>query len=331
MRHNMILMLLIGGFAWSSLAFGQSATHDDVTLDAGGSGSAWLRFEPDGDTLKKFRFWAGSTTGSLDIDGPNDNCIARIFGDSPRNSFTVRGSGFGVGTLSPAESLHVFAGDLSAFSNARVLVENDHSTTVLRTGFELVNNGPSRFELNNTATDQTWAFQTNNSDGFLINRLGSGGNEMSIRKSGQVTMGPAGKINFLLDVPGNLTIDGTLTQNSDRDKKEAFENVDCQQILESVTRLPITSWHYKDDPHGLRHVGPMAQDFHREFQIGKDNKTIATVDADGVALAAIQALNDRIDQLANHLEEKDKQLTAAEHRIAELESVLSENTVPHER
>lgn len=34
--------------------------------------------------------------------------------------------------------------------------------------------------LQNTSTSQTWAFQTNNSDGFLINRLGSGGNEMSI-------------------------------------------------------------------------------------------------------------------------------------------------------
>jgi hypothetical protein len=34
----------------------------------------------------------------------------------------------------------------------------------------------------------------------------------------------------------------------------------------------------------------MAQDFHAAFQVGDDDKHIATVDADGVALAAIQGL-----------------------------------------
>jgi trimeric autotransporter adhesin len=32
----------------------------------------------------------------------------------------------------------------------------------------------------------------------------------------------------------------------------------------------------------------MAQDFHAAFQVGDDDKHITTVDADGVALAAIQ-------------------------------------------
>ena len=68
-----------------------------------------------------------------------------------------------------------------------VRVENTHLAMALRAGFELVNNGPSRLELQNTSTNQTWALQTNNSYGFLINQLGSGGNELSIRKTGLVT------------------------------------------------------------------------------------------------------------------------------------------------
>ena len=39
-----------------------------------------------------------------------------------------------------------------------------------------------------------------------------------------------------------------------------------------------------------------AQDFHAAFGLGSDDKTIATVDADGVALAAIQGLNSKVDQ-----------------------------------
>jgi hypothetical protein len=45
-------------------------------------------------------------------------------------------------------------------------------------------------------------------------------------------------------------------------------------ILDRVSRLPITSWHFKTDPR-KRHVGPMAQDFHAAFGLdGDDDKHI---------------------------------------------------------
>jgi hypothetical protein len=37
-------------------------------------------------------------------------------------------------------------------------------------------------------------------------------------------------------------------------------------------------------------MGPMAQDFYAAFGLGEDDRHIATVDADGVALAGVQAL-----------------------------------------
>jgi len=37
------------------------------------------------------------------------------------------------------------------------------------------------------------------------------------------------------------------------------------------------------------HLGPVAQDFHAAFGLGADDKHIATVDADGVALAPSRA------------------------------------------
>jgi len=46
-----------------------------------------------------------------------------------------------------------------------------------------------------------------------------------------------------------------------------------------------------DKVSALRHVGPMAQDFYAAFHVGEDDRHITSIDEDGVALAAIEALH----------------------------------------
>ena len=58
-------------------------------------------------------------------------------------------------------------------------------------------------------------------------------------------------------------------------------------------------------------MGPMAQDFRAAFGLGVNEKTIVTVDADGVALAAIQGLNEKTTGL-------EKRNAALEERVAKL-------------
>lgn len=87
-----------------------------------------------------------------------------------------------------------------------------------------------------------------------------------------------------------LSTGGTWTNSSDVARKENFEKVDGDDVLEKLAALAIRSWNYKDDERTVRHIGPTAQDFHAAFRLGDTNKAIATVDADGVSLAAIQAL-----------------------------------------
>jgi len=87
-----------------------------------------------------------------------------------------------------------------------------------------------------------------------------------------------------------LTVNGTFVSSSDRNVKENFAPVQPREVLEKVLALPLSRWNYKADP-ATRHVGPMAQDFYAAFNLDADDKHIATVDADGVALAAIQGLN----------------------------------------
>jgi hypothetical protein len=103
--------------------------------------------------------------------------------------------------------------------------------------------------------------------------------------------------------PGEPPITGG--DASDRDLKTDFAEVDADAVLAAVRDLPITTWTYKDEP-GVRHIGPMAQDFAAAFGVGGDDRRINRVDASGVALAAIQALAARLE--------------AAEARIAELSS-----------
>jgi len=104
---------------------------------------------------------------------------------------------------------------------------------------------------------------------------------------------------------------------SDRNAKTDFAPVDTRAILERVAGLPMESWRYKSQDASVRHIGPMAQDFHSAFGLGEDARGINSIDADGVALAAIQGLYQLV-------KEKDAALAAQQERIAALEARLLE-------
>jgi hypothetical protein len=118
---------------------------------------------------------------------------------------------------------------------------------------------------------------------------------------------------------GNLVIAGTLSQGSDRAIKQDFAAVNPQEILDKVVALPLQTWAYTNDA-SRRHLGPVAQDFHAAFGLnGDDDKHIATVDADGVALAAIQGLNQKLEARSRELEAEN---TALKARLDRLERLL---------
>ncbi|HEX3466908.1 MAG TPA: tail fiber domain-containing protein [Candidatus Elarobacter sp.] len=83
---------------------------------------------------------------------------------------------------------------------------------------------------------------------------------------------------------------GSWASLSDRNAKTNIVPLDDAAVLDKVDALPISRWSYKTE-HGVRHVGPMAQDFYAAFKVGADDKHITSIDEDGVALAAIRALH----------------------------------------
>jgi len=80
--------------------------------------------------------------------------------------------------------------------------------------------------------------------------------------------------------------------------------------MSKVADLPVTTWSYRSEP-GVRHLGPVAQDFHRAFGLGADARHIAALDTGGVALAAIKGLNTTV-------EKQGRQIARLRARLAEI-------------
>jgi len=114
---------------------------------------------------------------------------------------------------------------------------------------------------------------------------------------------------------------GSWSSVSDRNAKQNFAPVDGTGLLARLASIPVLTWNYKAQDASIRHLGPMAQDFYAAFQVGEDNKHIATVDADGVALAAIQALYQRSVQKDRKIEQLTQEVDELRARLTRLEQL----------
>jgi len=117
---------------------------------------------------------------------------------------------------------------------------------------------------------------------------------------------------------------------SDSNSKTDFETIKPREILSKVASMPVSSWHYKHDLH-RRYIGPMAQDFHAAFGLGSDDKTISTLDSDGVMYAAIQGLVEELkerDKTIEELKAKSAEMDALKARLQSFEERLNNSLPP---
>jgi hypothetical protein len=135
---------------------------------------------------------------------------------------------------------------------------------------------------------------------------------------------------------------GVWTNGSSREFKDRFAKLNAMDVLSRVISLPVLAWNYKGTDE--RHIGPIAEDFYSAFGLGTDKRYIATVDASGVALAAIQGLNQKlvaesaalkaegkakdakIAAQASTLAAQASKLSVLEKKASELDSVKAELT-----
>jgi len=201
----------------------------------------------------------------------------------------------GVGTSSPSDSLHVARSN----GTSGITVTESSSTIAARALLNLENKGNTSLIINDTsASGQSWQLGNLSSsaiDGFVISRQGDGENELIIKDNGDV-----------------FIENGTVQVISSRNSKENFESLDPEAVLASLGKLPITAWSYKKDAGAVRHIGPVAEDFRAAFGLGPDDKHVSHGDTSGVALAAIQGLLARLEEL-------EKENAALARRLEQLE------------
>jgi hypothetical protein len=176
----------------------------------------------------------------------------------------------------------------------------------------------------NAAATNTGAFVWADSLPYLFNSAED--NEFAARATGGVRFVSA------TDADGNPKAGvhlaaggGSWASLSDRESKENLAPVDARQVLERLAALPVATWNYKSQAPSVRHIGPMAQDFAETFAVGEDARHITTVDASGVALAAIQGLNAKLEA---RLAEKDAEILQLRQTLAQLQERLDRLSKP---
>ncbi len=234
------------------------------------------------------------------------------FASTANDQFLIRASGgVGVGTPNPQGSLHVYS------ANNPTVVRIQSAGTPGFGRIEFVSNPQS--DVNEWRPGYIQSTDNGGFTGglaFFVNGTG-GGSKFGSSEVMRVVNGAVG-IGTTTPVSA-LQVIGTVTATafnppSDRNLKENFTPVSPSDVLAKVVALPISSWNFKGDS-ATPHVGPMAQDFHAAFGLGTDDKHIATVAADGVALAAIQGLNQKLEEQRAENQELKQRLEALEKII----------------
>ena len=163
---------------------------------------------------------------------------------------------------------------------------------------------PAAFLINSTSATGVglYVVETSSDASFVVNNSGAG----------SIIKGFNGGASAVFEVVHDGTVFSKgVALTSDRNAKDDFTPVDTQAVLGKVAGLPLSEWSYKDDPRQTRHLGPVAQDFHAAFGLnGADDKHISMVDEGGIALAAIQGLNEKVEGRSQEAEARIQKLEA---------------------
>jgi hypothetical protein len=224
----------------------------------------------------------------------------RIRPGAPTSSIDIAADGdVGIGTASPDSKLNVVS--TASGNDGKVHIENSNGTTTARELLDLENNGQALMILNdNSAAGRRWAFATQGSD-FVVDNQSVVGTELTLSST------------------GNLTITGVYSP-SDRSLKKDIVPV-RRDVLAKLASVPISTWTYKTDD--IRHMGPMAQDFSAAFGLGLDDKHVSPMDMAGVSMAAVQALNEVVQEKEKEISELKQQNAELEKRLAAIEQTLA--------
>lgn len=185
---------------------------------------------------------------------------------------------------------NIASGTASFAAGANAFAQGTSSVAI---GFNVAAVGTGSLALGSNARSETGAFTF--ADRSVSAVIASGANQFNARAVGGVGF----YTNTTLTAGVELKTGASAWSSvSDANMKEHFRDLDGDGILAKLAAMPIREWNYKAQDAAIRHVGPTAQDFAAAFGLGEDPLRISTIDADGIALRAIQALEARTTRLS---------------------------------
>ena len=313
----------IPAYGYYGTRVGIGTTTPVETMDINGAYAYWGQFGITG--YGGYRSYVG--VGGLGLwlyDDDYEPIVNFNHGANP-GTLVVDAEGVGVGDFSygvPLQDLHVKADE------PQLLVESTAGTATGRTLAYMKNPGDVRMFWENTDSGDVW--QMSLLATVLQMSTPSGDGKFRVRKNGGLQALNGSTTILDLNATGDLTVK-SVTETSSRDAKRGFETENGLSVLEKVAALPISEWSYRADGPSVRHLGPMAEDFHAAFGLGKTNKGLTSVDTSGVALAAIQGLNVNLVEKDARIAELESRLQGVEEmelRLLELEQIV-ETLVEH--
>jgi hypothetical protein len=270
------------------------------------------------------------TGNAATVGGGQQNIVTNDYATIPGGQFNIAGGqgSFAAGQRAQAltDGSFVWADSQGAFqstTNNQFLIRAQHGVNI-NTNLA----GDAALNVNGTARmyDHTIYLRqngdTNHGIGYFSS-TGINGQWAGLQVDGPVVFGYSGgalgttgtgvEKTALYWTTAGVSVYGTFNNNSDRNAKQDISSVDPSDILDKVTKLPVSEWSYKVDAQ-TRHIGPMAQDFYSQFNIGTDDRHIAPIDEGGVALTAIKGLNQKLEK---QLKEKDDQIQDLKRQLQE--------------
>ena len=160
--------------------------------------------------------------------------------------------------------------------------------------------------------------------GFIMPFFSTADNQFTARATGGVRFYTSIDPNGNPTAGVNVASGGTSwTTISDRNAKKNFAAIDYETILDKLAQVPIEQWNYKWEPdNSTPNLGPMAQDFKAAFYPGRDDKSISTLEFDGVELAAIKGLNQKLNE---ELKRRDAENDELKARLEKLEQLVKQS------
>lgn len=281
------------GYLSTAMGYGTSATGTNSTA----MGSSTFATGIYSTAFGKGTYAGGSASAALGTDsvatGPSSTALGSNSTASGAASLATGERTFARGSLSFAGGFRSEAnGQFSlAFGNRAVA----HGSTSVALGAYAVTSAASRgsFVFADDSSSNTFASFAANE--FVVRASGGVGFYTNAATTTGAEMAPGG---------------GSWAVLSDANMKENVREVSGEGVLAKLAAMPVREWNYVSQDAGIRHMGPTAQDFRAAFGLGDFPLRINTIDADGVALAGVKALEARTRALQAEVDALRRRLEA---------------------